>query len=71
MNHVAIDLGGRESQICVRTAEGTLVKEERVRTSVLKRYLKQLPTSRVIVETCAEGFAVADARVLTASLRPT
>ncbi len=61
MNHVAIDLGGRESQICVRTPDGKIVEERRERTRLLKRYLKQLPPSRVIVETCAEGFAVADA----------
>ena len=29
MRHIAIDLGGRESQICVREADGTVVEERR------------------------------------------
>jgi transposase len=61
MEHVAIDLGGRESQICVRAADGTIVEEQRRATKKLREYLAQRPVSRVIVETCAEAFAVADA----------
>src|SRR5919205_282736 len=61
MDHVAIDLGGRESQICVRRDDGTIVAEERWPTRSLKKYLGRLEKSRVIVETCAEAFAVADA----------
>src|SRR5688572_12083455 len=61
MEHVAIDLGGRKSQICVRTADGTLVEERSVSTEMLGRWLSKRPRSRVVVETCAEGFAVADA----------
>jgi hypothetical protein len=26
MEHIAIDLGGRESQICVRSSDGTIVE---------------------------------------------
>src|SRR5215470_17720016 len=48
MQHVAIDLGGRESQVCIRAADGTIVEEKR-------------PPSRVILETSAEAFRVADA----------
>lgn len=78
MEHVAIDLGGRESQICVRAADGRIVQETRVRTRELSHYLKTRPPSRVIVETCAESFAVADAarafghevRVVPATLVP-
>jgi transposase len=78
MEHVAIDLGGRESQICVRSADGKIVHETRVRTRDLPKFLKTRERSRVIVETCAEGFAVADAardlghevRVVPATLVP-
>jgi transposase len=61
MDHVAIDLGGRESQICVRNAAGAIVSEERCSTSKLRGVLAKLPPGRVVVETCAEAFAVADA----------
>lgn len=61
MDHVAIDLGGRESQLCVRRANGTIVEERRVLTRQLPKVLAALPPSQVIVETCAEAFAIADA----------
>jgi transposase len=60
MEHVAIDLGGRESQVCVRASTGSIVQERRVRTADLGAYLATRPPSRVIVETCSEAFAVAD-----------
>ena len=59
MDHVAIDLGGRESQICVRNATNDIVLEKRLATARLDEFFRTLPTSRVIVETCAEAFAVA------------
>ena len=37
MDHVAIDLGARKSQICVRSAEGEIVEEKRLETWDLKR----------------------------------
>lgn len=61
MDHVAIDLGSRKSQICVRSADGKIVEEKRWDTAELKAYLAKRPKSRVIVETCAEAFGVADA----------
>ena len=61
MEHIAIDLGGRESQICIRRSDGTIVEEKRLGTRGLGAWLGRRPRSRVIVETCAEGFAVADA----------
>lgn len=61
MHHVAIDLGGVESQICVRREDGTIAEERRHGTQTLRRYLSTLPKSRVIMETSAEAFAVADA----------
>jgi transposase len=60
MEHVAIDLGGRESQICVRSAEGAIVQERRCATGSLRSYLASRQPSRVIVEACAEAFRVAD-----------
>ncbi len=57
MEHVAIDLGGRQSQVCVRADDGQIVEERRVPTAALEAYLKRRPKSRVIVETCAESFA--------------
>jgi transposase len=61
MEHCAIDLGGRESQVCVRRADGHLLFEGRWETASLPDYLRQLPPSRVILETAAEAFRIADA----------
>lgn len=60
MQHLAIDLGGRESQICIREAEGTIVEEKRLCTDELGDYLKARPPSRVVMETCSEAFRIAD-----------
>lgn len=60
MEHVAIDLGGRESQVCVRAEDGRILEEKRWPTRRLGEYLAKRPPSRVVVETCAEGFYVAD-----------
>ncbi len=59
MEHVAIDLGGRESQICIRGGDGGIISEERVATASLGMTLDR-PKSRVVMETRAEAFAVAD-----------
>lgn len=61
MQHVAIDLGGRESQVCVRGTDGKILEQKRWPTKELGKYLQGRPPSRVIVETCAEAFLVADA----------
>jgi transposase len=77
MEHIAIDLGGRESQICIRNDMGVIVEERRHKTSELRTYLaKRTPGGRVLVESSAEAFQVADwarengheARVVPASL---
>lgn len=60
MDHVAIDLGGRESQICIRSETGEILTEERRGTRSLGKYLSGRPRSRVVMETCAEAFAVAE-----------
>ena len=61
MNHIAIDLGSRESQICIRDSSGTILAEERQATRSLGKYLAGKEKSRVVVESCAEAFVVADA----------
>ena len=63
MEHVAIDLGGQDSQICVRSSDGTVLEERRCPTTLLPEYLRARPKSRVVVETCSEAFGVADAAV--------
>ena len=76
MDHVAIDLGGKESQICIRRSDGAILREARVSTSSLPKVLSKLSPSRVVLETCGEAFWVADAakehghevRVVPASL---
>jgi transposase len=61
MEHIGIDLGGRESQLCIRASDGQIIRETRVSTAGLGEFLKSRPASRVVMETCAEAFAVADA----------
>lgn len=76
MEHVAIDLGGSQSQVCIRSSDGAVLQEKRCRTSDLVMCLGQRPPSRVVMETCAEAFHFADAlqsqghqvRVVAASL---
>lgn len=60
MEHCAIDLGGRKSQICVRASDGTVVLERKQETLALGEFLSTRAPSRVILETCAEAFRVAD-----------
>ena len=60
MQHIGIDLGGRQSQICVRSADGDILSELKIATVRLGRFFKTQPLSRVVVETCSEAFAVAD-----------
>lgn len=76
MDHVAIDLGGRKSQICARRSSGEIFAEVAVPTAALEEWLAKLPKSRVIMETCAESIAISryarqsghDVRVVPATL---
>jgi transposase len=61
MEHCAIDLGGRKSQVCVRSERGEILSEFVVSTSSLPETLRELPRCRVVLETAAETFRVADA----------
>jgi transposase len=63
MQHLAIDLGGRESVFCVRNQDGVIAEEGRVPTHALGTFLAKRLPCRVILETCAEAFAVADSSV--------
>ncbi len=63
MEHIAIDLGGRESQICVRDGVGKIIEEQRIATQRLGTFLRKRPAGRVVIETCAEALAVADCAV--------
>jgi transposase len=60
MNHVAVDLGARQSQFCVRLPDGQVQQEGKVPTRQLAGVFRALPKSRVVLETCAETFAVVD-----------
>jgi transposase len=61
MDHLAIDIGGRESQICSRAASGEIKLEKRVSTAQLPRLFQQVEPCRVVLEACAESFWLADA----------
>ena len=43
MEHLAIDLGGKESQICVRSSDGQIVEERRCRTARCRRIWRPVP----------------------------
>lgn len=60
MQHIAIDLGGMESQVCVRASDGQILTERKLRNDALQKFLQRQEPSRVILETCSEAFRVAD-----------
>ena len=61
MNHAAIDLGSKESQICIRDGSGAIVEERKVPTRKLVELVASWQPSRVVMEASAEAFRVADA----------
>src|SRR5215813_8606379 len=61
MEHIAIDLGGRESQVCVRRPDGTIMEEHRLPTRAVAAYLQSHAPARVVMETCSESWPIADA----------
>lgn len=63
MNHAAIDLGGKESQICIRQPDGTIIEERKVPTRKLTELVATWAPSRVVMETSAEAFKIADAAI--------
>jgi transposase len=76
MEHMGVDLGSRDSQVCIRNEAGEIVKEGRCRTDQLARLLASRPPARVVLETCTEAFRIArnaqrhghDVRVVAATL---
>jgi transposase len=60
MNHVAIDLGSKNSQVCIRSSDGTIVQEKKHQTRLLGELMGTWPPSRVILETSSEAFRIAD-----------
>ena len=59
MNHLAIDLAARQSQICLRRADSEILIEEKRGTSRLAEWFGKLEPCTVILETCAESDQVA------------
>src|SRR5215831_17809762 len=76
MEHIGIDLGSRDSQVCIRDGVGAIVDEFRCRTTHLARMLASRPPGRVVLESCTEAFKIAgialrhghDVRVVAATL---
>ncbi len=60
MDHIAIDVGGRKSFVCIRSEKGAVLESKSVETDALGRLLRKRAKSRVVMETCAESFAIAD-----------
>jgi transposase len=63
MHHAAIDLGSKESQICIRQPDGVIIEECKHQTRKLVELVKTWPTSRVVMEASAEAFKIADAAI--------
>jgi transposase len=59
MQHIAIDLGSRDSQVCIRDENGNILQEMRCRTGELERLLRNRPPARIVLETCTEAFRIA------------
>jgi transposase len=57
MEHVGIDLGSKESQVCIVTAQGTRRAATRCATKSLPKLFASLGPSRVVMETCSESAA--------------
>lgn len=78
MNHVAVDLGSKQSQFCIRGEAGQVLREGRLANRHLRTLFRVQERSRVVLETSAEAFAVAtlareaghEVRVVPATLAP-
>src|SRR5579871_1110257 len=60
MDHIAIDWGGKESQVFVISDGGAVLEERRVLTPRLGDYLAKRAPGRVVLEACSGCFAIAD-----------
>lgn len=63
MQHIAIDLGSKESQVCVRGADGSILDERKCPTRKLVELVGTWEQSRVVMEATAEAFRIADAAI--------
>jgi transposase len=61
VKHAAIDLGGKESQICIRRPDGSIEEERKVPTRSLPKLMASWESSRIVMEVCSEAFSIADA----------
>ena len=60
MNHLAVDLGSKQSQVCLRSSDGRIVDERKRKTRDLRQVFEALESpTRVILETSSEAFTVA------------
>ena len=59
MNHVAVDLGSKQSHFCERSPDGTVVRDARLKNAALREFFKQLAPSHVVLEACSDAFTVA------------
>src|SRR6266849_3370986 len=69
VDHIGIDIGSRESQVCVCNDAGEVIEEVRCKTGDLSSVLAGRAKSRVIVETCTEAFRIADAAIAEGDAR--
>lgn len=57
MDHSGIDLGGRDSQVCVRNQTGAILEQARHPATALGAWLARRAPARVVVEeTCTKPF---------------
>ena len=57
MKHIGIDLGGRESQVCIRSSSGEILGEARSHRELLG------PTAPQATDSCLCAIASADTRL--------
>ena len=60
MEHIGIDLGGKESQICVRSDQGEILEEARCPAGLVTEFLARRAPGRIAFETRTEAFKMAD-----------
>ena len=60
MQHIAVDLGSRYSQYCIRDSDGEILKEGSTGTALLGSVFSELKSCRVVLEACTEAEAVAE-----------
>lgn len=59
MNHIAIDLGSKKSQVCIRSRTGSILKEFKLKTADIEKLLGQESKAKVVMEASAEAFHIA------------